>query len=63
MKLDDIPDDILDDVRSRGLSDEDIVNATPKEIFNEYCNWNGLIHWGNRLWNVVMTLNRKGAKP
>ena len=45
-----IPEHIRGDLNSRGHTDEDIAKMTPKEAFNEFCSWNGLIGWGNRLW-------------
>lgn len=36
------------------LSDSDIAALSPKERFDKFCNWEGLIHWGDELWELVM---------
>ena len=33
-----------------------IENMVPKRAFNMYCNRNGLIGWGERLWAVIHRL-------
>lgn len=48
------PDEILQVLRDElELSDEQINLLTPKERFYHWCDWEGLIHWGDRLWNLV----------
>ena len=49
MNIGKIPSHILEDLRSRGLSDEEIGNACPERLFTEFCNWNGLTGWGGTL--------------
>lgn len=58
MKLEDIPEDVLENCRERGHSDEDIELMSPRQLFVEYCEWEGLISWGNKLWNIVSKLNK-----
>lgn len=56
MKLDKIPEIILNDIRSRGWSDEEIQGFTAKQAFNEFCYWHGLLGWGDNLWDTVHKL-------
>jgi hypothetical protein len=48
-----LPTKVIDDLKSRGHSLEIINQMTPKKAFDEYCNWNGLIGWGDHLWNMM----------
>lgn len=48
-----IPDQIFDACQDRGISLDRINSMTPKERFVEYCQWHGLINWGNTLWDLV----------
>ena len=54
--IDQIPKHILADLRQRGHSDEAIERMSPREVFQEYCEWNGLIRWGDPLWEAVSAL-------
>lgn len=45
-----------DTLRERGHSDHDIALMSPREAFDEYCNWNGIIHWGDTLWEQATAL-------
>ena len=47
---------VLDDLRSRGLTDEEIENFTPDHLFNEYCDWLGFIGWGPTLISSIDSL-------
>jgi len=53
MNINKIPDYILDDLRSRGLTDRIISKQTPEFLFEEYCNWQGLIGWSDSLITVL----------
>ena len=59
MKLIDIPDHVLADIRERGHTDEQITRMAPRKIFDEYCHWHGLIGWGQQLFDLAITLNSK----
>jgi len=48
-----IRDDILQDLKSRGLSDADISELDAEQLFDEFCNWNGLMGWGPTLVGVL----------
>lgn len=60
-----LPPEVLSALKERELSDAEIALLSPREAFDEYCNWHGLIHWGDRLWGVVEGLqaNAAEAKP
>lgn len=44
-------------LQKRGHSEKEIAGMSPKEAFIEYCEWNGLLGWGEKLWNQVMLLS------
>ena len=56
MKLSKIPPSVLIACRSRGFKDKEIENMAPRDLFHEFCEWEGLISWNETLWNVVSTL-------
>ena len=58
MIIEKIPDYILTDLHERGLSNTVIANETPEYLFKEYCNWQGLINWGDSLITVLDELRR-----
>jgi len=37
----------------RGVSPSDIPQMSADDIFDEYCQWHGLINWGPRLRRVL----------
>lgn len=55
--INDIPRSVLEACRNRGWTDDAIKGMTPRQMFGEYCEWHGLINWGNQLWCVVDALN------
>jgi hypothetical protein len=56
MDLDKIPARVLADLREAGWTDDQIEQWNPQLVFHEWCNWNGLIGWGDTLWEVVEDL-------
>ncbi len=40
----------------RGCDDKKIAQMSPLEAFTEYCEWNGLMFWGETLWNQAVAL-------
>jgi len=63
-----LPRQVLADLRSRGHSDDAIERMSPEEAFSEYCQWNGLINWSGYLWEAVTALKAiqdltKAGKP
>lgn len=61
MDISKIPAKVLADIRKRGHSDEDIAAMSPEEAFREYCEWNGLINWGDALFRAVEALKTAAA--
>lgn len=45
-----------DALRERGHSDQAITLMSPREAFDEYCTWHGIIHWGDTLWEQAAAL-------
>ena len=62
MNIDKIPDYILGDIRARGNTDDEIRRMDAETVFNEYCNWHGLINWGRNLWSVAERLRSAESK-
>jgi hypothetical protein len=56
MKLGEIPEHVLEDVRKRGHSDGDIERMSAVDLFDEYCRWNGLIGFGDDLFETAVEL-------
>lgn len=52
---------LLDALRERGHSDERIAAMTAERMFDEYCNWHGLIEWGPNL-RAALASATKAAK-
>jgi hypothetical protein len=58
------PDAILQVLRDElELSDDEINLLTPKERFNKWCDWEGLIHYGDKLWELVEESMRLEGRP
>lgn len=51
-----IPHHVLAALRSAEYTDDQIKLMTAQEVFDAYCDWHGLINWGNVLWNTVLDL-------
>jgi hypothetical protein len=49
MKIAKISENVLDALRNRGHSDDEITMMSPEEAFSEFCNWYGLARWGSTL--------------
>ncbi|CAG9169951.1 hypothetical protein [Cupriavidus pinatubonensis] len=59
MELAKIPKQVLDAVRQREkFTDAEIGIMTPRELFEEYCNWHGIINWGDTLWETMQQLQQ-----
>lgn len=48
---------VVADLQKRGHTLEDIAQMTPQQAFSEFCQWHGLIGWGDKLWDVVAGLH------
>lgn len=55
--------EVLLALKKRGHSEQDIARMSPKNAFVEYCEWNGLLCWGETLWNQVMILSGNAKVP
>ena len=64
MNINLIPPLVLDAVRKREkFTDEEIVHLSPRELFDEYCSWNGLLNWGDSLWDTMDQLQKVQPAP
>lgn len=45
--------DLSDALSNRGWTEDQIATLSPKHKFAEYCNWKGMMGWGERLWEVM----------
>jgi hypothetical protein len=54
LDLNKIPEHILSDLRSRGLSESEIEVLSPEQAFSEYCEWNGLRGWAP---SIILTID------
>lgn len=63
LDLEKIPDSIMERLRGRRHSDDDIRAMTPQEAFNESCVWQGLLgRYGYSLWDDVDALKAAEVK-
>lgn len=53
LKIESLDPEVLETLREMSRSDDDIESMSPEQAFSEYCNWHGLINWGNRLLRVA----------
>lgn len=61
MKIENISSNVMDALRKRHLSDEEIQAMTPEELFTEYCEWNGMMGWSRFFIDALDNL-RAAAK-
>lgn len=59
-------DRIMKNVRQNlGLEEDDtsrddyIMSLSPEDVFDRYCNWEGLINYGYILWHVMEEIQNK----
>lgn len=48
-----LPLEICNTLQALGKSDAEIYVMTPRERFAAWCDYEGLIFWGDRLWDLV----------
>lgn len=48
-----IPYRVVNALQAAGYSDDQIYLMTPRERFDKFCEWEGLVNWGYTLWSVV----------
>lgn len=53
MEYDLIPEDILEALKNRGLTREDIETSTPNKLFDEYARWHGFSGWSGTFINAI----------
>ncbi|HEX7912509.1 MAG TPA: hypothetical protein VF534_31080 [Paraburkholderia sp.] len=49
MIVSNISAEVLDCLRKRGWDDAQIASMTPEKAFSEFCEWNGLLGYGDKL--------------
>jgi len=52
-----LPEDLLACLLNRGHSVAAISEMTADDVFDEFCNWHGLIGWGSTLRNAMDAAN------
>lgn len=59
LDLEKIPDSIMERLKKRRNTDDEIRNMIPEQAFNESCAWRGLLgDYGYSLWEDVEALKR-----
>ncbi|MBP8275347.1 MAG: hypothetical protein KAX55_00440 [Propionivibrio sp.] len=58
-----LPPAVRSALRERGHSDQVIAIMSPREAFDEYCMWNGIVNWGDTLWENAKALMAFEPKP
>lgn len=53
MLIEDLPADLYSALKERDWSDGEILAMKPRQMFNEYCTWHGLIGWGPNLYKLA----------
>jgi hypothetical protein len=56
MRLQDIPVQVLSACEEMELEDAQIEALSPRQLFVKFCEWEGLINWGDTLWGIVEKL-------
>jgi hypothetical protein len=56
MQIDKIPAKVLSVAKEVGKPKAELELMTGKELFEMYCDWEGLINYGDELWELVMSL-------
>lgn len=57
MKLSDIPGDVIQALEDM-YSSQSILEMKPKEMFIAYCEWHGLLTFGEQLWLTAIALKK-----
>lgn len=56
MQIPDVPEYVLEALHERGFHDDVIEALTPKQMFHEFCEWNGLINYSDLPWDTATQL-------
>lgn len=51
-----IPENVMEAIEGRGLSNAEIQLASADNLFDEFCNWHGFTAWGPTLRRAYTTL-------
>lgn len=63
MDMNKLPPGVREALRKRGREEAEVAIMTPREVFEDYCNWNGLINWSDTLWNTMEALVQAQPAP
>lgn len=63
MDMNKLPPGVREALRERGRKEAEVAIMTPREIFEDYCNWNGIINWSDTLWDTATALMNAQAAP
>ena len=59
-----IPSHVLKDIMAAiDGTESDVRRLSSEEAFGFYCQWNGLLGWGNKLWDAVAALKEADLQP
>lgn len=53
MNVQKLPQNVREALRESKLTDDDATTMTASEIFEVFCNWNGLVNWSGTLIKVL----------
>lgn len=62
MDINKLPPGVREALRERGVKEAVVAIMSPREVFEEYCNWNGIINWSDTLWDTMTALQAQ-AQP
>lgn len=63
MDMNKLPPGVREALRERGRKEAEVAIMTPREIFEDYCNWNGIINWSDTLWDTATALMNAQVVP
>ncbi|AJD82995.1 hypothetical protein PJWF_00102 [Achromobacter phage JWF] len=61
-KVEDLPPHIIDVLRERGLSDEEIRISSTRELMEHWLHWNGIINWTESIIQAYETFKQASVK-
>lgn len=56
MDINKLPAGVRVALRDYGRSDAEVAIMSARGVFEDYCNWNGIINWSDTLWETMQTL-------
>lgn len=63
MNIEKMPRAVLEALHSRKFSDDEIAAMTADQAFDECCEWEGLIGWGQTLRRWFIELKKAEKQP